>query len=133
MMQKQCDDQRAAALAPLLAELSELEPIFHTRKFGTTLAQFEQRMTHDYWQVGASGRRYSRAAILEHLVRRPAQLADESGWRCTEHALRALGDDTYLFTYCLFQGERVSRRSTLWRRREGRWQVLYHHGSLVAD
>ena len=132
-MAKQFDDQCAAALAPLLAELTELEPIFHTRKFGTTLAEFEQRMADDYWQVGASGRRYSRAAILEHLARRPAQLADESGWRCSEHALRALGEDTYLVTYCLSQGERVSRRSTLWRRRNGRWQILYHQGSLVSD
>ena len=132
-MAKQFDDQCAAALAPLLAELTELEPIFHTRKFGTTLAEFEQRMADDYWQVGASGRRYSRAAILEHLARRPAQLADESGWRCSEHALRALGEDTYLLTYCLSQGERVSRRSTLWRRRNGRWQILYHQGSLVSD
>jgi hypothetical protein len=132
-MAKQFDDQCAAALAPLLAELTELEPIFHTRKFGTTLAEFEQRMADDYWQVGASGRRYSRAAILEHLARRPAQLADESGWRCSEHALRALGEDTFLVTYCLSQGERVSRRSTLWRRRNGRWQILYHQGSLVSD
>ena len=132
-MAKQFDDQCAAALAPLLAELTELEPIFHTRKFGTTLAEFEQRMADDYWQVGASGRRYSRAAILEHLARRPAQLADESGWRCSEHALRALGEDTFLVTYCLSQGERVSRRSTLWRRRNGRWQILYLQGSLVSD
>ena len=130
-MAKPSDDQ--AALAPLLAELTELEPIFHTRKFGTTLAQFEQRMTDDYWEVGASGRRYSRAVIVQHLSRSPPQLADESGWRCTEHALRALGDDTYLLTYCLFQGQRVSRRSSVWRRRNGRWQILYHQGSLVTD
>jgi hypothetical protein len=121
------------AFAPPLAELIELEPIFHTRAFGTTLAQFEERMAADYWEIGASGRCYSRAGIVAHLARTPLVLADESGWRCTEHALRVLGDDTYLITYCLFQGNRVSRRATLWRRQKKQWQILYHQGTLVTD
>jgi hypothetical protein len=90
-------------------------------------------MASDYWEVGASGRRYARAAVLEHLARRPWQFAEDSGWRSSEHALRALGEDTYLLTYCLSQGERVSRRSTLWRRRDGHWQILYHQGTLLTD
>jgi hypothetical protein len=121
------------ALAPLLAELAELEPIFHTRAFGTTLLEFEARMAPDYWEVGASGRCYSRAAIAAHLARTPAVLAEESGWRCTEHGLRVLAADTYLVTYLLFQGQRVSRRSTVWRRERGRWQILYHQGTLVTE
>lgn len=121
-----------AALAPLLVELTELEPIFHTRAFGTTLAECEARMAADYWEVGASGRCYSRAAIVAHLQSTPSVLAEESGWQSAEHALRALGADTYLMTYRLSQGERISRRSTVWRRLNGRWQILYHQGTLIS-
>jgi hypothetical protein len=116
----------------LLAELTELEPIFHTRKFGTTFAEFEQRMANDYWEVGASGRRYSRAEVLEHLSKTPVILADASGWQSRELRLRQLGEDIYLLTYCLLQGSRVSRRSSVWCRSTGRWRILYHQGTLVT-
>jgi hypothetical protein len=35
-------------------------------------------------------------------------------------------------TYRLSQAERVSRRSTVWRRLNGRWQILYHQGTLIS-
>jgi hypothetical protein len=69
---------------------------------------------------------------LNHLANAPLVLADESGWRCTEHGLSALSADTYLITYRLAQGDRVSRRSTIWRKQDGRWQILYHQGTLVT-
>jgi len=38
----------------------------------------------------------------------------------------------YLFTYTLIQGERVTRRSTIWRRNPEGWQILFHQGTAVA-
>src|SRR5215813_1182527 len=45
-------------LAPILAELSSREPIFHRPEFGTTRADFERMMADDFWEVGASGASY---------------------------------------------------------------------------
>jgi hypothetical protein len=37
----------------------------------------------------------------------------------------------YLVTYTLAQGERVTRRATLWERAAGGWRAIYHQGTLV--
>jgi|SRR5579875_824762 len=115
----------------VLRELRSLEPIFHTAAFGQTPADFERRMVSDYWETGASGRRYSREFILHHLRENPPLDADTAGWRCFDHALRALGPDTWLLTYTLDQNGRLTRRATLWQKQDGSWRILYHQGTLA--
>jgi hypothetical protein len=119
-------------LADVLEELRRREPIFHTAEFGTTTADFEQAMAPEYWEVSASGRRYSRGFILQHLAKNPPLDAVVAGWHTYDHAVRRLGPDTYLFTYTLRQRERLTRRSTIWRTAPEGWQVLYHQGTIVS-
>lgn len=80
----------------VLRELEKREPIFHRPELGTTRRDFERMTEEDFWEVGASGRRY-------------------------------------LLTYTLLQGERVTRRATLWRRRGGEWKIVYHQGTIVSS
>lgn len=54
------------------------------------------------------------------------------GRRKTFHCLE-IAPDNYLLTYTLFQGERVTRRSTIWRRSTTGWKILYHQGTIVAS
>ena len=63
-------------LLPVFEELRRREPIFHTLEFGATLAEFERAMAPSYWEVGASGQRYSREFILHALGQKPAISAD---------------------------------------------------------
>jgi hypothetical protein len=114
----------------VLEELKPLEPIFHTPAFGKSLADFEKRMHEDYWETGASGKRYSRAYILNILAARAAN-PEELHWRTTDFFVREVGAENYLLTYTLTQDARMSRRATWWRRTAGGWQVLYHQGTLV--
>jgi hypothetical protein len=44
--------------------------MFHRPEWGTTRAHFENITTADFWEVGASGRRYSREDVLAELERR---------------------------------------------------------------
>jgi hypothetical protein len=118
-------------LLPVLEELRKREPIFHTAEFGTTLADFERATDHHYWEVGASGRRYSRDFILRTLQQHPPIDATSANWRITEPGLRRLGPDTYLFTYTLYQEKRVTRRATIWQNAAEIWRILYHQGTLV--
>lgn len=118
--------------ASILTELIQLEPIFHTSAFGLTPLEFTQRMAPDYWEVGASGRRYSREFILQHLAQNPPADAAASGWACYDYGLRQLSPDTYLLTYTLLQGERLTRRATIWNRSLEGWRILYHQGTIVA-
>jgi hypothetical protein len=120
------------ALLPILDELRPLEPIFHTPEFGLEPADFDRRTAPDYWEVGASGRRYSREFILQMLADAPPVNAATDRWRASGHALRQLGPDTYLLTYSLRQGERLTRRSTIWERTSQGWRILFHQGTIVT-
>jgi hypothetical protein len=117
--------------AEIQAELSAREPIFHRPAFARTRDDFDRLMAPGYWEIGASGTRYDRAFILDHLQQNPPVDADTAGWQTFDHQARPLGPDIWLFTYNLHQGERRTRRATLWQRTTVGWQILYHQGTIM--
>jgi hypothetical protein len=122
----------ATHLLPILDELERREPIFHRQEFGTTRADFEAMTEPDFWEVGASGRRYSRAHVLDVLEERFKHPAEDT-WETSGFHCREVAADHYLLTYTLKQGERTTRRMTLWRRAASNWMIVYHQGTIVAD
>jgi hypothetical protein len=119
-------------LLAMLEKLRRLEPIFHTAEFGITPTDFQRKMSPAYWEVGASGRRYSREFILRNFEQTPPIDARAAGWQASGHALQRLGPDTYLLTYNLQQGPRFTRRATIWRNSPEGWFVVYHQGTIVS-
>ena len=119
-------------LQPILAELLPHEPIFHRPAFAATPADFAAMLAPNYWEVGASGRRYTRAFILDHITRNPPADAATAGWSVLDPQCRRLSPDTYLLTYTLHQGPRHTRRATIWHLTPHGWQILYHQGTLIA-
>jgi hypothetical protein len=119
-------------LQPVLAELLAREPIFHRPAFASTPADFAAMLVPDYWEVGASGRRYSRVFILQHLAANPPIDATAANWHLLDPQCRQLGPDAYLLTYTLHQGPRHTRRATLWQLTSTGWQALYHQGTIIT-
>jgi hypothetical protein len=118
-------------LARVLEELRCREPIFHRPEHGVTRADFEQMTVDDFWEVGASGSRYSRAFVLDELERRHA-LPHEDVWETPDFGCRRLAGDVYLLTYTLLQDHvRLTRRSTIWQRTADGWKIVYHQGTIV--
>ena len=117
-------------LLAVLEELKLREPIFHHPELGTTRRDYEAMTDAEFWEVGASGRRYSREFVLHTLANR-APDPEESKWLTRDFQCREIAADNYLITYTLFQGARVTRRATLWRRTADGWKVLYHQGTIV--
>jgi hypothetical protein len=117
---------------PVLEELRQHEPIFHRPEVASSRADFEAMTARDFWEIGASGRRYSRAYVLETVAARQENPLEES-FEATEFHCRELARDLYLLTYTLVQGERRSRRTTIWQRGPTGWQVLFHQGTLIQD
>ena len=121
-------------LAGVTRELARREPIFHRPAFGTTRADFERMTDAAFHEVGAPGRRYGRDHVLEVLEARqrdgvPEEPLEPSALRC-EH----IAGDAYLVTYDLRQGDRLTRRATIWRRDvNGMWTILYHQGTVATD
>jgi hypothetical protein len=117
---------------PVLEELRKREPIFHHPELGTTRRDLEKMTDPGFWEVGASGRRYSRRYVIDTLIERYSTPQEDvwetSGFDCAE-----LAPDTYLVTYILVQNRtRVTRRATIWRRADDDWKILYHQGTIVA-
>jgi hypothetical protein len=119
-------------LMGVLEQLQSREPIFHRPELGTTRADFEKMMAADFWEVGASGRRYSRDYVLSELQRRYAGPYVDK-WETRDFHCRRLAEDVYLLTYTLLQGERKTRRATIWQNTLSGWKIVFHQGTIVQD
>ncbi len=128
------DQEPGRAPDEVLAELRSREPIFHRSEHGTDRAAFEGMTAPDYWEVGASGRIYDRATVLAELERRYADpnYVPMEGMEVSDFSCRAAGGNTWLATYHLRQGERDTRRASVWRQVDGRWVLVYHQGTVIS-
>ncbi len=113
--------------------LQAREPIFHRPEFGTTAADFAAMITDDYWEIGASGRVYSREFVLQVLADRHRSPMTDDPWRIEDFACRPLAPELFQVTYTLWQGLRETRRSTLWRRTGNSWRAVFHQGTVVQE
>ena len=114
----------------VLNELIKREPIFHRPELGTSRQDFENMTIETFWEVGASGRRYSRKYVMDTLELRHSQ-PHEDIWETRDFHCLEIAPNNYLVTYTLLQGERVTRRSTIWRRCGTNWKIVYHQGTIV--
>jgi hypothetical protein len=113
-----------------------------------TLLQLEQRLlskttrgdaedisrllADDFIEFGASGNVWSKAEVVEQLP-----LESFTQRRISEFAVKPLSKHSALVTYhCQadFLGQRGmvgSLRSSIWRKREEQWQMVFHQGTLI--
>ena len=114
----------------VLNELMKREPLFHRPELGTTRQDFENMTIETFWEVGASGRRYSRKYVMDTLELRHSEPFEDI-WETRDFHCLEIAPNNYLVTYTLIQEERVTRRSTIWRRCGADWKIVYHQGTIV--
>ena len=83
-------------LVAVLDELRRREPIFHHPEFGTSRADYARMTVEDFWEIGASGQRYSRDYVLDVLDARRADPVDESDWESCDFHVRELAPDVLI-------------------------------------
>ena len=113
----------------LTAELSALEERLLLPDVRKSAIETASLLDDDFREIGASGRSYTKAEVLEALKREPETRFEASGFAATP-----LGGDAALLTFRVARltadGGRVeSLRSSVWRRRDGRWRLLFHQGT----
>jgi len=123
-------------LLPALTELMTREPLFHRREIIASRTDFDAETADDYWEVGASGSRYSREFVWAVLAERYANPApdeyESARWSLSDTHLREIAPGTFLLTYTLDQAGRITRRLTVWQRRQDNgWRALFHQGTIV--
>lgn len=89
--------------------------------------RLEAVLTEDFTEVGASGRSWTREAVVEAL------LAERATGPSPVEDVRAvaLGEDVVLVTYLSDPAQRPARRSSVWHRRDGAWRLRHHQGTPV--
>jgi hypothetical protein len=119
------DEDVVSRIRSLEAELLRSE----TRQSASRL---DALFADDFMEIGASGVFYRKGDAIKLLPTLP-----DLQYEIQRFQALALSTDLLLVTYELEsrqQGEHVPRRSmrsSLWRRREGRWQILFHQGTPV--
>ena len=117
----------------ILEKLKSREPIFHhPEKFGKIKQDIENQICDDFWEVGALGNVYTKQDVIETLLERYNDSDYQDIWEAKGFELTKIAPDNYLLTYTLIQDKtRVTRRSTLWRKKNGDWKMLYHQGTVI--
>jgi hypothetical protein len=118
-------------LQKTLLELQAREPIFHRRQFGTSREDLERMTDEDFWEIGASGKIYSREYAILNLLQRYEQ-PEPHDWPCRDFSIRQLAASLYMVNYLLEEPERLTRRTTLWRRSDDGWKIVFHQGTIIA-
>ena len=128
------DSKAEASASKILDELKSREPIFHhPEKFGKTKLDIENQMCDEFWEVGASGSIYTRQDVIETLIERYNDPNYQDIWETSDFLLTQIAPDNYLLTYNLIQNNsRHTKRSTIWRRVNGSWKILYHQGTVIV-
>lgn len=122
----------APQLQPILLVLKTLEPLIYAANAGKKREYFEQLLAPEFWEVGASGYRYSREYVLNELEKRQ-QNPREEAWHTSGHHLQQFNDTDFLMTYTLHQPTRLSRRASFWHRHGEQWLLVYHQGTVVVQ
>lgn len=124
---QECDENK------ILNELKIREPIFHhPEKFRKTKQDIANQMYDEFWEVGASGNVYTKQDVIETLLERYNNPDYQDIWDTKDFAVTKIDQDNYLLTYILVQDKtRLTRRSTLWRKKNGDWKILNTCGTIV--
>jgi len=92
-----------------------------------------QLLSEEFSEFGASGKQWSRSDVLR-MLKSQGSLGETrvEGFKVTQ-----LGDENALLTYSLItlnEGvANTSIRSSVWKRTNLSWQMLFHQGTTVRD
>ncbi|MEV7322342.1 nuclear transport factor 2 family protein [Streptomyces sp. NPDC093970] len=122
------NDEPAQVAAAIAGELRLMDPAVRaSRELAAEL------LDPEFVEVGASGRRYSYQQALGGLPDRSGAAQDGPRYEPSEPTGVVLAPGLVHVTFEARLGDRRSRHSSLWRRRDGEdtWRMYYHQATVV--
>ena len=107
-------------------EIRALEEKLLQPDFRRNRAAVAELLADDFREFGSSGRVWTKQQILDHLESGAPFEAE----MCDFDAM-GLAPGVILATYKVIVKDRTSLRSSIWIKREDRWQMLFHQGTLT--
>ena len=110
-----------------LDELRELETAMWRSETRGDRSWMDQCLARDFAEFGRSGRRYTRAEILDLDVGEIHATLPLRDLQC-----RRLGGGVVLVTYQADVDGHLANRSSIWRLTDAGWQMEFHQGTPTA-
>jgi hypothetical protein len=121
-------------MTSLLEVLRSLEVELHHPGVRCNPERLEQLLSSDFYEVGRSGRQYSRSSVIEFLLSETSPPNVQSD----DFNAVKLADGVALLTYRSAHVEtdgqlrNYTLRASIWVNLDNRWQVRYHQGTPAA-
>ncbi|MFI8074123.1 DUF4440 domain-containing protein [Streptomyces sp. NPDC086033] len=92
-----------------------------------------QLLDPEFVEVGASGRRWTYEVMLAELPDHPGSSLEAPRFKPSEISGMLLAPGLVHLTFETMLGERRTRHSSIWRKREGAtgWRMYYHQATCV--
>jgi len=114
-------------------ELSDLEEKLLTADFRRNREAVAALLAEDFREFGSSGRVWNKQEILDQLETETRFEAEIEGFQAMELSAGAVLV-TYRATLRHAGSKSVSSlRSSVWMRRDNRWQIIFHQGTLTSN
>ncbi|HET6555052.1 MAG TPA: DUF4440 domain-containing protein [Dyella sp.] len=117
----------------LEAHLIDLETQLHRQDVRADADALRTLIAEDFFEFGVSGTVWTREAVIEALKDEGFSPSEAMDFRLT-----CLADGVALLTYRAHRGATAARpaadslRSSLWRLRQGKWQMVFHQGTPLT-
>jgi hypothetical protein len=110
-------------------ELLELERRLLDPEVRHSLISVDRLLHPEYTEFGSGGRIYDKETMVALMTREtPASVM------IRDFGTKMLSDGVALVTYRTIGSEgREARRSSVWVREHGRWQVIFHQGTRIPS
>ena len=119
-------------MSPLTKELRELEVRVMTAAGAGHPNDIADFMSEDFVEIGSSGHKYSKRDVLDALPKLPRRK-----FTLDEFQVRELAPELAMVTY---KASAVSKhgvawayRTSLWQRRAGKWQIVFHQATPASE
>lgn len=111
----------------LAAHLRQLEQRLHDPQVRGSVFLTGELLDEDFTEIGSSGQAYGRADTIAALAAEVGQVG--SPIHSEKYQLKRLSETVALLTYeTAGEGRRVLR-SSIWRRTDGHWRMVFHQGT----
>jgi hypothetical protein len=116
----------------ILQELTNLELLLMKSTSPSDISIPEKLLSENFLEFGASGKSYNKQETLSALRKRASNHAADN-WIPYNFTCMAITDSAYLLTYCVQRNDGLSMRSSIWKKSNNQWQILFHQGTIVKE
>ncbi len=110
-------------------ELQELELEMLSPEARSDPKRMGALLRDDFLEFGSSGRVYEKSMLIDMLTKE-----EHARVLIRDFAVREISSDAALVTYrTVGQAGQEARRSSVWVRSEGGWQMLFHQGTRLPN